>query len=420
MARLPLEGIRVADLTMVWAGPFATRILADMGAEVIKIESVRNYDLLRTFAFVPAGTPKPYNRAGYFNHYNRNKLGVSLDLSKPRGVEVFKSLVKISDVVIENYRADVMEKLCLTYDVLKEVKPDIIMVSLPGHGKTGPERNNYAYGTLIEQLSGLVSITGYPDGYVQKSGISYGDPVAGAMAAGAVAVALHHRRRTGRGQFIDMSQRETITRMLGEAVMGWTMNREIQPCMGNRHPAKAPHGAYRCKGADEWVTIAVASDEEWAGFCRALGNPAWTKEARFADSLSRWQHQDEMDRYIGEWTSRRTPQEVMYILQAAGVAAGAVMDCRALLEDPHLNEREFWEMQTHPDAGTWRMEGPTFRLSRTPAHIRMSAPAFAQHNDYLFRELLGLSSDEIEQLEKEEVIGQVPAIPDHLMIMRPA
>ena len=419
MAKLPLEGIRIVDLTMVWGGPYATRILGDMGAEVIKIESVENYDLLRTYVFLPQGTERPHNKSAYFNHYNRNKMGVSLNLAKRRGIELFKKLVKMSDVVIENYRADVMEKLGLTYEVLKEVKPDIIMVSLPGHGKTGPERNNYAYGTHVEQIAGLVSITGYRDGYIQRAGISYGDPISGVAAAGAVATALHYRRLTGKGQFIDLSQRENLTRLIGDAVMDWTMNQRMWPCIGNRHSSMAPHGCYRCKGEDEWVTIAVETDKEWQSFCQALDNPQWSREEKFADSLSRWQNQDELDKYIEEWTVRRTPDEVMHILQDAGVAAGVVMDCKALLADPHLNERGFWEMQTHPDAGTWRMEGPTYRLSKTPAHIRMSAPSFGQHNDYLFRELLGLSDREIEQLEKEEIIGSEPLIPENLLLMRP-
>jgi crotonobetainyl-CoA:carnitine CoA-transferase CaiB-like acyl-CoA transferase len=163
----------------------------------------------------------------------------------------------------------------------------------------------------------------------------------------------------------------------------------------------------------------VETDEEWTCFCQALGNPQWTGEARFADSLSRWHNQDELDKYVEGWTALRTPHEVMHILQAAGVAAGVVMDCKDLLEDPHLNERGFWEMQTHRDAGTWKMEGPTWRLSKTPAHIRMSAPCFGEHNDYLYRQLLGLSDRDIEQLEKEEIIGREPLIPENLLIMRP-
>ena len=419
MAKLPLEGIRIIDLTMVWAGPYATRLLADMGAEVIKIESIKNYDLLRTFVFLPQGTERPYNKSAYFNHYNRNKLGATLNLGKRRGAELFKELVKISDVVIENYRPDVMEKLGLTYEVLREVKPDIIMISLPGHGKTGPERDNYAYGTHVEQLSGLVSITGYRDGHIQRTGISYGDPLAGAMAAGAVATALHYRRVTGKGQFIDLAQRENLTRLIGEAVMDWTMNQRMWQYTGNRHPSMVPHGCYRCQGEDEWVTIAVETDRGWESLCQALGNPSWTSDAKFADSLNRRQNQDELDRNIEEWTVLRTPYEVMHILQHTGVAAGAVMDCKALLQDPHLNERDFWEMQTHPDAGTWKMEGPTWRLSESQAHIRMSAPCFGQHNDYLFRELLGLSDKEIEQLEKDEIIGVEPDIPKHLLQLRP-
>ncbi len=418
MTGLPLEGIRIADLTMVWAGPCCTKFLADVGAEVIKIESVKNYDLNRTFVYLPPGTPRPYNRSAYFNHYNRNKYGISLNLAKPRGKEIFKRLVKMSDVVIENYRADVMDKLGLNYEMLKAVKEDIIMVSMPGHGKYGPERDNYAYGTLMEQLSGLVSITGYPDGYVQRSGISYGDPVAGAAAAGAVMAALHYRRRTGKGQYIDLAQREGITRMIGEAFMDWSMNRRVQQPMGNRHPSMVPQGCYRCKGVDQWVTIAVETDAEWECFCRALSDIDWTRDARFAGSLSRWQNQDELNKYIESWTILRTPYEVIHVLQSAGVAAGAVLDARNLLEDPHLNERGFWEIQTHRDAGTWRMDGPVWHLSKTPAHIRMSAPCFAEHNDYVFREILGLSAEEIEQLEKEEVTGREPVIPEHLLVMK--
>ena len=218
MAILPLEGVRVVDLTMVWAGPYATRILADMGAEVIKIESVDNYDLIRTFVFLPSTTENPWNKSAYFNHYNRGKLGVTLNLAKDKGKELFKELVKISDVVIENYRADVMERLGFTYEALKEIKPDIIMISMPGRGSTGPERLNYAYGPLLEANSGLVSITGYSDGCVERTGISYGDPIAGTCAAGAVALALHYRRLTGKGQYIDISQMETLTRMIGEVV----------------------------------------------------------------------------------------------------------------------------------------------------------------------------------------------------------
>ena len=417
-AGLPLEGIRIIDLSMVWAGPYATRILADMGAEVIKIESVNNYDLLRTFVFLPQGTERPYNRGAFFNHYNRNKLGITLNLAKPRGVGIFKKLVEISDVVIENYRPDVMGKLGINYEVLKEVKPDIIMVSMPGHGKTGPEKDNYAYGTHVEQLAGLVSITGYPDGHLQRSGISYGDPVAGTMAAGAVATALHRRRSTGKGQYVELAQRENLTRFVGEAIMDLTMNRRIWPTIGNRHTCMAPHGCYRCKGDDAWVTIAVDTDEQWGCFCRALGDPPWAEYVAFADSLSRWKNQDELDRLVEAWTMVRTPHEVMHTLQSKAVAAGVVMDSRALLEDPHLNDRGFWETVTHPDAGTWKMEGPTCRLVDTPAHIRMPPPCFGQHNDHVFRYLLNLTDLEIKQLVDEEIIGTAPLIPDHLLLMQ--
>lgn len=414
MSALPLEGIRIVDLTMVWAGPFATRILADMGAEVIKIESIKNYDLIRTLVFLRRDTERRWNKSAYFNHYNRNKLGISLDLSNPKGKELLFRLIKISHAVVENYRADVMEKLGLGYEVLKQVKSDIVMLSLPGHGKTGPERLNYAYGTLLEELSGLVSMGGYRDGLVEKTGISYGDPTAGYMAAGLLAAALFYRAKTGKGQFIDLSQRENLTRLMGEAVLDWSMNQRMWPLMGNRHFWMSPHGCYRCKGENKWVTIAVTNDEEWAGFCSAIGDPPWTKEPKFADSATRYQNQDEMDKYIEQWTKVRTPQEVMYIMQAAGVAAGPVMDQLDLLEDPHLNEKGFWEMHTHPDAGTWKMEKPTFVLSETPLRIRRPAPMFGEHNYYILKELLGLSDKEVKELEKEKIIGDAPDIPENL------
>ncbi len=215
MYKLPLHGIRVLDLTMAWAGPYATRLLADMGAEVIKVEAIGNWDLLRTYTGQPPTVERVWDKSPYFNHINRNKYGCALDLSRPRGRELFLRLVEQSDVVIENFRAEVMDNLGLAFEVLEEANPQVIVVSMPGHGKSGPERDYVAYGTNVEQLSGLCHLTGYAGGPPQKTGISYGDPVAGVAAAGAMALALWDRRRTGRGQYIEVAQRENLINMIG-------------------------------------------------------------------------------------------------------------------------------------------------------------------------------------------------------------
>src|SRR5579884_2582240 len=257
--RLPLAGVRIADLTAVWAGPYATRLLADMGAEVIKVESAGAPDLLRALAGPMPGVERTYNRSAYFNHNNRNKYGCSIDLATPAGKQLFLELVSISDVVIENFRADVLDRLGLGYEVLRGIRPDIVLVSMPGHGKTGPEAGYIAYGTNVEQLAGLVSITGYEGGEPHKSGISYGDPIAGTMAAGAVLTALLYRRRTGRGQWVDLAQREALTGLLGEYVVHYSMTRRLPERTGNSHPAWAPHGVFPCAGPGERVDADQAS-----------------------------------------------------------------------------------------------------------------------------------------------------------------
>jgi crotonobetainyl-CoA:carnitine CoA-transferase CaiB-like acyl-CoA transferase len=412
--RLPLAGIRIADLTAVWAGPYATRLLADMGADVIKVESPGSPDLLRTLSMLPPGTERAYNKSAYFNHNNRNKYGASIDLSTPKGRDLFLDLVQVSDVVIENFRADVLDKLGLGYEVLRTARPDIILVSMPGHGKTGPEAGYIAYGTHVEQLAGLVSITGYEGGEPHKSGISYGDPVSGTAAAGAVMTALLYRRRTGKGQFIDLAQREALTALLGEYVVGYSMSRRLPVPAGNSHPAWAPHGVFPCSGSDEWVAIAVRTDREFEALCRVVGQPELASDPRFADGLSRHRNRAELDEPIGVWTAQRSAEAAAEALQAASVPAGPVESFKQLLDDdPHLRARGFFEEVTHQDAGTWRMEGPVWRLSDTPAHIRRNAPAFAEHNRLVFHSLLGLGDAELQELERTRAIGNEPDLAAH-------
>ncbi len=407
MFRLPLHGVRVLDLTMAWAGPYATRLLGDMGAEVIKIEAADNWDLLRTFTGQPPSVERVWDKSPYFNHVNRNKYGCALDLSQPRGRELFLRLASMSDVVIDNFRAGVMENLRLTYDALREANDQLIVVSMPSHGQSGPEREFVAYGTNAEQLSGLCSLTGYAGGPPQKTGISYGDPVAGTAAAGAIALALWERRRTGRGQYIEVAQREVMTNMIGEYVLAYGMSGRQPDRRGNRHSSMSPHGCYPCSGDDRWLAIACETDAQFAALCRVIGQPALAGEERFADVVARYRHQDDLDAVIAAWTGGQDRDAAADALQAAGVPAAPVLSVPDVLADEHLRARGFFELVSHPVAGAWEMEGPHWRMSESPGHVRLPAPAFAEHNGYVFRELLGLSADEVAALEAEGVTGRV-------------
>jgi len=415
MYRLPLSGIRVLDLTMAWAGPYAARLLGDMGAEVIKVESTGNWDVMRSLHLLGRDVERGYNKAGIFNHLNRNKLGCALDLSQPRGRDLFLRLVARSDAVIESYRADVMDGLGLSYQVLRQARPDIILVSMPGHGRDGPEAGHIAYGTHVEQLAGLVSLTGYPDRGPHKSGVSYGDPVAGIAAAAALCAALLYRRRTGKGRWVEVAQRESMASLIGEFFVAFSMNGlpagqagHQPPLLGNRHRSMAPHGCYPCAGKDRWLAIAVGSDAEFAALCRVMGRPELAADPRFADVVSRHRHQAEIDEAISAWTKERSPQEAAQALQDAGVAASPVNSVADLMEDLHLRERGFFERTAHAEAGVWEMDGVPWRLSLTPAHVRLSAPCFAEHNDYVFRHLLGLSEEEVAELERQGITGRQP------------
>jgi crotonobetainyl-CoA:carnitine CoA-transferase CaiB-like acyl-CoA transferase len=411
MYRLPLAGIRVLDLTMAWAGPYAARLLGDMGAEVIKVESTGNWDVMRSLHLLGRDVERGYNKAGIFNHLNRNKLACALDLSQPRARELFLKLVARSDAVIESYRAGVLDDLGLPYDVLRQARPDIILVSMPGHGRDGPEAGHIAYGTHVEQLAGLVSLTGYPDRGPHKSGVSYGDPVAGIAAAAALCAALLYRRRTGRGRWVEVAQRESMSSVIGEFFVGFSMNGRQPPLLGDRHRSMAPHGCYPCAGdppEGSWLAIAVGSDAEFAALCRVIGRPELPDDPRFADVVSRYHHQDALGEAISAWAKEQSPQDAAQALQEAGVAASPVNSVADLMEDPHLRERGFFERTAHAEAGVWEMDGVPWRLSLTPAHVRLSAPCFAEHNDYVFRHLLGLSQDELTELERQGITGREP------------
>lgn len=405
MSALPLQGVRIIDACIYWAGPMATALLADLGAEVIKIESIQRLDYLRLLGGWP--TQDGYEWSAVFNGANRNKYGITLNLNHPRGREIFKSLVEIGDIVTENFSPRVMENWGLSYEALKEINPRLIMLSMPGFGTTGPWRNYVTFGPNVEMISGMPTISGYPGGEPMMTGYM-ADPAAGLMGAVAVMVALQHRRRTGQGQHIDLSQMEAITNFMGGAIMDYAMNRRLQPRRGNRHPSMSPHGVYPCQGDDEWVTITVSSEEEWARFCDAIGNPPWTKEPRFSDTLSRYENHDDLDRLIGDWTRQHDKREVMQIMQQAGVASGPVLSYAEVLSDPHIEERGFFEVVTRPVTGTHPYPGFPAKLSETPVTIRRPAPTLGQDNADVLTRLLGMTKEEISQLAEEEIIGTKP------------
>jgi len=420
MARLALEGIRVIDMGVAWAGPHCSTLLADMGAEVIKVEATNRPDLRGGAVARPGGMgiypnndpgQRPWNRSGLFNQQQRNRYGITLDLTMEKAKEVYKKLAKISDILIENFSARVMINLGLGYPVLSQINPGLIMISMSGFGMTGPESAYRSYGSTLEQLTGIALMMGYPDGLPMQTSIFYPDPTAGTLGAGTVLAALHQRRRTGKGMFIEMAQREATLRLLGDGLMEYQMNGRTPPRVGDRDRMMAPHGCYRCKGEDSWIAIAVRNDEEWLALCCAMEKPELADDERFADVVSRHKNHDELDAIIEGWTQGHDHNALTHLLQEAGVPAGALLNAREIFYDPHLNDRGYFEKVTHPEAGDMTLVGMAWKLSKTPGSIRKPAPMLGEHNHYVLGELLGISNEEIEELEKERVIGYEPVMP---------
>jgi crotonobetainyl-CoA:carnitine CoA-transferase CaiB-like acyl-CoA transferase len=369
-----------------------------MGAEVIKVESNQKLDNNR--ANFKHG--EPGLNSGEFNFTNRGTKSCTINLKQPKGVDIFKKLVKLSDVIITNYTPRVMPGWGLDYSVLKAIKPEIILVSLPGFGSTGPDKNYVAYGPTIQAASGLTFSQGHPGEEPILAGANPADPAGAMYGVLAMLAALNYRSKTGVGQHVDVAQSEGITTYIPEVIMEYTMNGKLRPRMGNRDEIMAPHSVYPCKGKDKWVAIAVATDEEWSALCQVMGSPEWSKDEKFADRFSRWQNQDELNKLITGWTNNFTNYEVMHKLQKAGVAAGPSLNVEELINDPHVKERGVYIEQNHPEAG----KTIVFRSPWTSALTATNppAPCLGQHNDYVFNDLLDLTDGEIAQLISEKVI----------------
>lgn len=417
--RGPLTDLVVLDCSMVWAGPYGTKLLGDLGATIIKVEANRQLDSVRGVAIPPPSSSAislyanndpgadPWNRNGYFNKYNRNKLGVCMNILMPEGRAVFMELAAIADVVVENFGGGVFERMGFGYDVLRGVNEDLIFVSMPPSGNGGPEAKYVGYGVAIEQLGGIVARTGYRgDDTPMKTGINYGDPIAGMHTAGYIMTALMHRRKTGRGQYIDLSQREATIGWTAESVLAYQMTGQDPTWIGNRDDYMAPSGVYRCTGDDSWVALAVGSDTEWRGLCTAIAREDLL--AACPTYEQRVQQHDAIDAAIGVWTAQRSADDAMTALQQHGVAAGVCSDNRRVVHDPHLNARGFWPEVQHSTAGPHILAGEAWQYSRTEAAIYAAAPALGEHTDYVLREILHKSDEEIARLHEAGVLENTP------------
>jgi len=398
-----LSGVRITDLTWAWAGPFATTLLTYLGAEVIRVESQKRPDHTRTRSITTGQLFGGLDNSPIFNYMNQNKLGVSLNLSHPESVNLVKRLVCISDVIAENMRPGSVDRMGLGYPVLQKVNPSIIMLSSSARGGTGPEKTYTGYAPTFGALGGAAYLTGYA-GDVPARLLGEMDLISGTAAALAVVAALNHRARTGRGQLIDLSSSEVISSLLGEAFLDYSMNQRVQTRQGNRDDIMAPHNCYPCLGKDNWVSIAVATDEEWQTLCQAMGRPDLVQEERFATCHNRWHNQEELDNIVAQWTRDKSRYQVMDLLQNCGVAAVPSFNSEDIYTDPHLNARDFWHQVEHPTLGKQLMIAPPWKMSATPARNRKGGPLMGQHNEFVLGELLGLSQSEIQRLVEEKAI----------------
>ncbi|MBW2091702.1 MAG: CoA transferase [Deltaproteobacteria bacterium] len=520
MQKKALEGLRILDLGAVWAIPHAGTLMANMGAEVIKVESIQFLDMVRglisPFPVLAESYPDrtagehPWNRNNYFNDTNLGKLSITLNLTDKKGLEIFKRLLKISDVVMENFRLGTMERFGLTYEVMKEVNPGIIYVSAPGYGAGGPESEYVAFGANQWHATGLANITGYPDEEPVQASINYGDPIAGVHVFGLVMAALLYRKRSGKGQFIDVSQTEPGVRCIGEFILDYTMNDRLPGRIGNRHPWLAPQGCYRCRPTETYIKVLITSEEEWKAFCRAIDMPDLARDDRFSTAEKKWENRQELDRIIEDeytsyysphealapikregitagpaagpddfskppqykflaplgpyrcmdldqwitltvtseeewralcgvmgqpelagderfssnearyrnqdtlnelienWTISQNHYEVFHLLQRAGIAAGPALAMNEVLSEPQHRFRGLYQPVTHPETFTYLEPNHAWLMSETPRKLKGPSPCLGEHNDLVYGGILGMSREEIEELEREQIIGVIP------------
>ncbi|MBI4200071.1 MAG: CoA transferase [Chloroflexi bacterium] len=420
MNRLPLEGVRAVESSYVYAMPLAASLLTDLGAEVIKVEGLSRIDTTRG-GFYGGATPDnvpgpdPWNRTSTYQQLNRGKKSLVLDLRRDEGRRVLKDLIKVSDIYIENFTPRVLRGWGMDYPNLVKIKPDLIMVSNTGYGHgEGPYSQWPAQATTMEATHGHCYVTGYRGGVPSKVGQSFVDFLSCWAALYTIALALRHRRRTGKGQWIDLSMYQMGAYWVSDYVLDWIANRRLPERIGDRHPWRAPQGCYPCAGTDQWCAISVGGDGEWSALCRVMGRPDLVDDSRFATGPGRLEHHDALDQIISEWTKGLDKLKVMELLQAAGVPAGPVFDARDVNANPHSWARGFLQKVAFPEE--WHMGkrvfmGLPWRFGQEPFQIVGPAPGLGQDNHTILRQLLGYPEAEVRGLEEERIIGTVPAEP---------
>ena len=392
-----LEGLKVADFGWAIAAPVICWYLATHGATVVRVETSTRPDVYRISAPYKDGQVG-LNRSGYFAYPNVNKLSIALNLNLPKGIELAKRLAAWADVVVDNFRVGPMEKWGLGYEDLKKVKPDIIMLRTTNQGLTGPHNTHPGWGWQLVGLSGISNLTGWPDREPLSFGMSYTDVIAPRFGVAALMAALIHRKKTGMGQLIDLSQLETGLQFISPAMLDYFVNQEKGKRIGNACPDAAPHGVFRCKGEDRWCAITVFTEEEWKGFCATIGKPELLKDRRFATGSARKENEPELNRIVEAWTIQHAPEEVARRMQDAGVPCGVLKNGQDVFNDEQLRLRNYFWTLEHPEMGSFAHMGQPFGLSETPARPRMPAPCLGEHSEYVCTKLLGLSDEEFVEL----------------------
>ena len=399
----PLEGYRVLDFGWVLAGALPGMVLADMGAEVLKVETRQRMDYMRLGRPIVGDEPDPEQHP-LFHNVNRGKLSIALNTTKPEAIDLIKGLVAHCDVVIENFSPGVMDRLGLGYDLLSAINPEVVMASISSNGQTGPLRDLRAYAPSIGALSGLDSTMGYEGERPLGLKHAYAD-IAGALhSVFAIVSALHEKECTGLGQYIDVSMLRATVATMGAGLMEYEMTGRVMGTKGNFDPVMAPYGNYTCQGDDAWVSIAVRTEEEWQGLKLAIGNPSWCEEERFASRYSRLQNRQDLDANLATWTKKKTAGDVTELLQANGVAAIPVMGAEDRLFNPHFRERGLYSDIEHPSLGTEPIYNIMWNLDKTPPSIQRHAPLLGEHNQQIFGGLLGMATEEITRLEEDQVL----------------
>jgi len=401
MSAKALEGIRLLDLTRILAGPYCSMLFADLGAEVIKIEPPEGEMIRDNPPMVENGKDGPHDRSrsGYFLSLNRNKYGITLNLKHPKAVGIFKDLVKIGDVVLENYAPGVMKRLGIDYAVLKEINPRIIMGSISGFGQWGPYSERMSFDIVAQAMSGLMSVTGHPDSPPTKVGTSIGDINAAVHAAFAIMAALWHREKSGKGQHIDISMQEAMVSIMEGAVARWTIGKEMLTPIGSHNTNESPMAAYRCK--DGHIIIGTVGNEHWERFCRAMGKPEWATYPNYATKGQRWAKKYILQKEIEKLTENYTVKELGEMLDRERVANSPILNIQQVVDDPHLNERGYFVEVEHPIIGKAKIPGMPFKLSGTPGEVERPSPLVGEHNQLIFGKYIGMSSEEVIKLKAE-------------------